>query len=301
MRVVPCLVVVAATLAGCGEDLGTCDISAATQVVYAVDGTPYYAGQALVQYGCAEGVCHSSVAVNDSRKGAPHGLNFDLRPLSGQSTADNIAALRDGVTKVRDEAGNIYSEISAGTMPPGDAGARPAPGLTLASGMPAVDKDGQALSVSTDVGKATVRNWLACNAPVVSGVTGAVGDAATIPSSALVPARVVTVGSTFESVYKNVLAPCASACHKAGGAFPALDLSQDKAYSALVGEAPAPAPNACAGKNNLVTPGSCETSLLYTKLTATPGCGAQMPLGGAPLPASTLDSLCEWIKAGAKQ
>ena len=105
MRVVPCcFALVAATLAGCSEDLGTCQMDAATQVVYASDGTPYYAGQGLVQYGCASGVCHSVYAEKDSRRGAPFDLNFDLGPLSSSSTSSNISALRDGLAKVHDRS-----------------------------------------------------------------------------------------------------------------------------------------------------------------------------------------------------
>lgn len=297
MRVVPCFVpvmAVAASLAGCAEDLGTCEMNAATQVVYAADGTPYYAGQGLVQYGCSEGVCHSEVAVNDARKGAPHGLNFDLRPLTPTSTPANISALRAGVVKVRDEAGEIYGELTAGTMPPGAAGQRPDPAWKLQSGQVA-----NLPGVNTDVGIATVRNWLACGAPVVSGVTGAPADASQIASSAIVPAMTIQVGNTFESVYTNVLAPCAAACHKPGGSYAALDLSTKAiAFGSVVGKA---APGACASAGQLVTPGNCETSVLYKKLTPTPGCGAQMPLGGPYLSASNLDALCQWIKAGAKQ
>jgi hypothetical protein len=296
MRVVPCFVVLAAVTAGCGEDLGTCDMNAATQVVYAADGTPYYAGQGLVQSSCADGVCHSSAAVNDSRKGAPHGLNFDLHPLTAQSTAANISSLKDGVAKVRDDASDLYGEISGGTMPPGDAGKRPDVAWKLANGTSA-----NLPGIGSDVGKATVRNWLACGAPVVSGVTGAPADAAQISSSTLVPGLDTgPVGSTFKDVYAAVLAPCAQACHKAGGAYPGLDLStQAIAGAALVGKSPGA--GACSGKGQFVTAGNCETSLLYNKLSsATPLCGAQMPLGGTPLSKSALDSLCTWIKAGAK-
>lgn len=297
MRVVPCFVVIAAAVAGCGEDLGTCDMNAATQVVFAADGTPYYAGQGLVQSSCADGVCHSAVAVDASRKGAPHGLNFDLHPLSAQSTAQNISALKDGVSKVRDEAGELYGEISGGTMPPGEAGKRPAVAWKLsngsAAGLPGID---------TDVGKATVRNWLACGAPVVSGVTGAPADAMQIGSSTVVPGLDSgPVGTTFQAVYDAVLAPCAQACHKPGGVYAAFDLSSKAVAATALSKAPGGATSMCSGKGQFITPGNCETSLLYNKLSAsTPLCGAQMPLGGPFLAPSSLESLCTWIKAGAK-
>ena len=62
----------------------------------------------------------------------------------------------------------------------------------------------------------------------------------------------------------------------------------------------APAAGLCSGKGQLITPGNCETSLLYQKLTATPPCGTQMPLGQPPLSPAALMSLCQWIMAGAK-
>lgn len=293
MRVVPSFVIIAASLAGCAEDLGTCDMNAATQVVYAPDGTPFYAGQGLVQFGCSEGVCHSEVAVNDSRKGAPHGLNFDMRPLTAQSSPANLSALRDGVSKVRDDSGDIFGELNAGTMPPGVAGERTPPAWKLANGQAA-----NLPAVNTDVGKATVRNWLACGAPVVSGVTGAPPEAAQIASSAVIPGLTVTGDATFQPVYDAVLSPCAAACHKPGGSYPALDLSSKAmAFSSIVSK---PAPGGCATAGQLVTPGNCDTSVLYKKLMPAPPCGAQMPLGLTPVSANNLDLLCSWIKAGAK-
>src|ERR1700759_1581608 len=102
MRVVPCFVLIAATFAGCSEDLGACDMTAATQVVYAADGTPYYAGQGLVEYACAPGVCNPVYAANASRRGPPFGLTFDLGPLSASSMPSNVGALRDRLAKVHD-------------------------------------------------------------------------------------------------------------------------------------------------------------------------------------------------------
>jgi hypothetical protein len=296
MRVVSCFAVLATALAGCSEDLGVCDMVAATTVVYAPDGTPFYAGQGLVQYGCAEGVCHSATAVEDARKGAPHGLNFDVRPLTAQSTPGNIVALRDGIAKVRDEKGDMYGEIAGGTMPPGEEGKRPAQvwklGNGQSAGLPGIDDN---------TGKATVRNWLACGAPVVSGVKpGEPSDATQISGSVVLDSlNTGTVESTFTAVYASVLAPCAAACHKPGGVYPALDLSSKAtSYSALVDKEPAP--GACTGKGKLVVANSCETSLLYLKLNANPPCGSQMPQGGPYLASSALDALCSWIKAGAK-
>ena len=49
----------------------------------------------------------------------------------------------------------------------------------------------------------------------------------------------------------------------------------------------------------LVVPGHPEQSLFYTKLTATPPCGARMPFGGGALPDAQIEMVRSWIAAGA--
>jgi len=309
MRAVSCsalgstLVAATALTAACGEDLGTCEMDLATQVVYSSDGTPFYAGQGLVQFGCAEGVCHAAVAEGEGRKGAPHGLNFDVRPLTAQSPADHLTALSDGLAKVRDEGGVMWGEISAGTMPPGEAGKRPEQNWKLSNGNPA-----GLPGLSTGTGKETVRNWLACGAPVVAGVTGASEEAKTL-GTVLDPLAIMTDptgnGPTFDTVFDAVFSAC-SACHAPNGPYAALGLdlsSKDAAYSTLVDQ-PAFAggsPGVCGDQTTkLVVPGSCEESLVYIKLRPSPPCGAQMPLG-APLSDDKIQALCDWIDAGANK
>lgn len=301
MRVAPgfgvvALGVVAVALAGCSEDLGTCDAEAmasATAIVYSDNGTPYYAGQGLVQLGCSSGVCHSSTATHDGRRGAPHGLDFDVQPLFMGATADNITALQRGIAKVREEKSDIYGQLMSGAMPPGTAGQRPTPTWRYMDGTPATDLPG----ISTEVGKATVRAWLACGAPVVAGTTGAPAEANAL--GVIVPQlNASPVTATFASVYDNVLKSCGVSCHAPGGLDP-LDLStQSIAYSSLVGKDSA---GGCAGKGKLVEAGNCKASLLYLKLQPSPVCGVQMPLGGPYVSQSALDAVCQWIDAGAKQ
>jgi len=303
MRVAPdfgvvALGVLAVALAGCSEDLGTCDAEAmasATALVYSDNGTPYYAGQGLVQLGCSNGVCHSSTATGDSRKGAPHGLDFDVQPLFPGATADSISALQHGVAKVRDEASDIYGQILSGAMPPGEAGQRPAPTWRYADGTVAADLP----ALSSEVGKATVRAWLACGAPVVSGVTGAPADAMAISGGTVVPPLSTgPVTANYASIYDSVLKSCGGACHASGGQSPDLS-TQAIAYSSLVGKDASA--GVCVGKGKLVDPGNCKGSLLYLKLLPNPVCGAQMPLIPPLISQPSVDALCSWIDAGAKQ
>jgi hypothetical protein len=272
----------------------------ATSVVYASDGTPYYPGQALVQTACAEGVCHSSYAENASRKGAPHGLNFDVAPLTAQSTEANISALRDGIAHVRDHAGDIWGEVAAGTMPPGEAGKRPEQTWKVAGGTVPADP---LTGVTTDRGKATIRNWLACGAPIVAGATGA-PDIANTFGPLVDPLKITTTGApTFDMVYDTVFRSCGTSCHMPGGYMVGLDLSSKATtLSSLIDKAPfAGGGQAMCGSvtKKLIVPGNCKESLVYLKLGATPPCGTQMPPTGALAPAS-VQLLCDWIDAGAK-
>ena len=297
MRVVPCFALVAVTVAGCAEDLGTCQMNAATQVVYASNGTPYYAGQALVQASCADGVCHSAYAENANRKGAPHGLNFDVAPLTSASSPANVSALRDGISHVREQAGSLWGEIAAETMPPGEAGSRGDQEWEAldSAGKPQVTP---LTNIKSDVAKSTVRNWLACGAPLVAGVTGAGADAESLGD--LVAPLETGGGATFEAVYNRVLSSCKT-CHNPTTIMVGLDFtSTTTAFSTLVDKpAFAGPPGVCgSATQKLVTPGNCQESLLYLKLRPSPPCGDQMPLG-PPLPDADVQLVCDWIDAGA--
>jgi mono/diheme cytochrome c family protein len=307
MRVDPRFAFVVAAIAGCADDLGTCDMTAATTVVYAPDGTPYYAGQALVQVDCASGVCHSAQAVGSGRIGAPHGLNFDVQPLGAGVDNSIIGALRDGVSSVRDEAGAMWSEIAGGTMPPGKAGLRQDPDgkrndekFKRADGMLA-----GLPGLNTETGKATVRNWLACGAPIVSGVTGAPAEAMSL-GEVKEPLKAMSTpdgtAPTFDTVFDAVFSQCA-ACHSPTGPYKdmlSIDLSSKaNALGTLVSKM-ASANSACkTSSKKLIEPGKCKESLLYEKLSPEASCGQRMPLG-APLSDSALKTLCDWIDAGAK-
>lgn len=294
-------VVIGAGLAGCEADLGTCDMNAATQVVYRkdTDGTPFYAGQAIVQDSCS-GFCHAESATGDLRNGAPHGLNFDVAPLTAQSVAGSDGILRAGIAKVRDEASDMYGEIDDGAMPPGKVGMRMVPAYKTSSGA-----DANLPGIDTATGKATVRNWLACGAPLISAVTGAplATSVSTIDKSQVVAGMpVMSTSATFTDVYTNVIkGGSCTTCHQPGGPFMYLDLStQALAYTNLVGKDASTSPgNQCAGRGKLVVPNDCDNSLLYQKLKPSPMCGSQMPLGGNPISQAGIDLVCNWIKAGA--
>lgn len=108
---------------------------------------------------------------------------------------------------------------------------------------------------------------------------------------------------TFKNVYLNVLVTACPSCHMMGGVIGSPDLtSMETAYTSMIDkDATAMQPGQCMGKGKLIVPGDCEKSLLYNKLSqATPVCGRRMPLSSMTTPQSSLDLLCAWIKAGAK-
>jgi hypothetical protein len=298
MRLAFCGLAMVFVVAGCEPDLGACDMTAATTTVYNASGTPYYAGQAIVQEACTR--CHGSASTGASRVGAPHGLNFNVGGLNPMSTEADVATARTTLAKIQDEAGDMYDQIESGTMPPASPAGNTAPlTWTFADGSAASLPD-----VRTDQGKSTVRNWLACKAPVIAGITGAPADAVAI--GAIVPAVISTaeIPPTFTGVYTGVLMPSGCpGCHVPGGPGGFLDLSTPSiAYTSLVGKDAATSGTGimCAGKGKRVVANDCTNSILYSKISmATPICGTSMPPGAGPLPQTQLDAVCNWIKAGA--
>jgi hypothetical protein len=112
----------------------------------------------------------------------------------------------------------------------------------------------------------------------------------------------------FKVAYEMALRDMCMGCHMTGGIIGSPDFSTlDKAYDSLVDkDATLMAPGQCSGMGRLVTPGNCETSLLYNKIAEiTPKCGRHMPLSSDTMPtrlsAAALDAVCAWIKAGAKK
>ncbi len=309
MRIPSWILISCGVFAGCGTDLGECDLPVAKRVVYSPEGVPFYEGQALVHQSCATAFCHTAGAKGEQRKGVPHGLDFDVSVLTMQSVTADVTRLRKGVTAIRDDAEEIYAQVESGAMPPGKEGkdARSAIAWKAQTAMGAL-VDALLPDVATGDGTELLRNWLACGAPVVSATSDAAADVlagATAFGDTEMPLGTL-VEPNFESIYVNVLEGECRACHISNGPYSndqSVELDDvDQAYASLVG------PNAfaggqCDGRGALVVPGDCEGSLFYQKLlpagTWTNPCGDPMPLGGDPLSADTLAAICEWIDMGA--
>jgi hypothetical protein len=289
---------------GCTPELGTCDPAAAVSVAYdEATGMPAYAGQALVIASCGNGAfCHGAEARGRDRYGVPTGLELDVRlaAIDGAVDEAEVVRLRHGRFHVVQHARAILASVEAGTMPPD--GAAGAEALDGAPRFVRIDEQEGAVplpAVSTPEGRAILRNWLACGAPVVERPVPRMDGA----PAEVVPALVLPpVEPTWASIFGDVLETrgCAAArCH--GGTEAGFRVTDAAGtYAALVGAAASG--EDCDGMGTLVVPGSPDASLFLAKLSAHRGamvCGDPMPIGGIPLRAEDLDAIRTWITNGA--
>ena len=111
---------------------------------------------------------------------------------------------------------------------------------------------------------------------------------------------VSAVSATLQSIQDNVFSPtCATAgCHD-GPMGPGLPAGQDlstlaSSFASLVGVASGQVPSLLR-----VNPGNANDSYLIQKLEGTAASGNRMPLGGNPLSQTTINTIRDWITAGA--
>jgi hypothetical protein len=106
----------------------------------------------------------------------------------------------------------------------------------------------------------------------------------------------VVVGATLDEIQAAIFTPtCATSnCHTGANPSGGLDLSDaDTSHTALFNVASIGDPTILR-----VAPGLPDESYLVQKLEGTAG-GAQMPLGGAPLDATEIAAIRQWITNGA--
>lgn len=126
---------------------------------------------------------------------------------------------------------------------------------------------------------------LACTA--VAGCGGGSGTAAGGPPP---------FGPVFSEIQASVFTPaCAtSGCHIGAGAPQGLRLDAASSHGLLVGTASTEVPSLLR-----VEAGVPDNSYLVQKLEGTAAVGARMPLGGAPLEQTAIDTIRQWISDGA--
>jgi hypothetical protein len=249
-------------LSGCGTDLGECDRTMLGGSEDVAAPMPHTA-QILVSESCASGICHSAAAKGDQRRGAPAELNFDVLPAT--DAFEEIARVMDGAAVVQNRAEDMWALIDSGEMPP----PRPEGGGEMSS----ADKE-------------TVRNWLACGAPVIATPLEGGNDA-------------------FSMIYTAISGMNCQGCHQQGlpnGMFLPTRGDACAAYTNLVGGVSS-GPECGDDALVLVQPNMPEASLLLQKLKGSmPPCGASMPMGERPLIETnpTLVQMIEdWIADGA--
>lgn len=115
-------------------------------------------------------------------------------------------------------------------------------------------------------------------------------------TSAPTPPPPSTLDPVFSDIQDNIFSTtCAtSGCHVGAGAPQGLQLDAANSYANLVGVASSESPGVLR-----VNPGNPSSSYLIQKLEGTATVGAQMPLGGTPLPGSAITVIRQWITDGA--
>ena len=98
----------------------------------------------------------------------------------------------------------------------------------------------------------------------------------------------------FASIQSHVFTPICSVCHVGASAPQGLRLDANNSYHLLVGVPSTEVPGILR-----VKPGDPANSYIIQKLQGTAAVGAQMPFGEAPLPASTIAVIAQWITEGA--
>jgi len=98
----------------------------------------------------------------------------------------------------------------------------------------------------------------------------------------------------FASIQAHVFTPICSVCHVGASAPQGLRLDANNSYHLLVGVPSTEVPSILR-----VKPGDPANSYIIQKLQGTAAVGAQMPFGEAPLPASTIAVIAQWITDGA--
>ncbi len=131
---------------------------------------------------------------------------------------------------------------------------------------------------------------------VIVGCTAGSGEGLDISGRPLSEGGDVPLAATLASIQANVFNPSCSVsgCHSGANAPQGLRLDAANSFTNLVG---------IRSREDSsffrVAPGNPDQSYLIHKLEGTASVGEQMPLGGPPVPQSTIDFVRQWIIDGA--
>lgn len=298
-RTIASLVVISLAAAGCAPDLGPCDSELAHRVVFDDVGTPAFEGQALMISACGSGgICHGEGHVNpQDRYGLPMGLEYDvsLAGYTAEVDEEAVGRLARGQERVVAHRQLIWRAVVSGAMPPGQVGRTVAERATfyrdLENGVPMP-------GVGTAEGRDILRNWLACEAPVVER-TALVEDPSYRPVGETIPlAEVEPLMPNWTDIYTRLIEPrCNSApCHGASAAA-GLDLRDEAQALQRLMDARSSDEGECGDEDlPLLVPGDPEGSLFYQKLAGTHTCGGRrMPPAATPVSDASLEGIAAWI------
>lgn len=320
-------------LSACTPDVGPCDPFAAREIVYLNtgipgdpnNGTPMFAGQALMQVSCGDGrFCHANAATDGERYGVPVGLDFDFSvPCDASGCVPGaVQRLRANQAVAFDARHHILQELQRASMPPGQLGEDI---RTEAGTFVRVDTanpffvggvdGGEALpEAESAAGRRIIANWLSCGLPVVERFE--------IPNTPQDSGRNCR-GSTdcvyrvdaladppepnWPSIYEKLIGPfCGDSCHGEGEPDfreeSQLDLGNiELAYDQLINRI-ATGEECIDGAGILIVPGDADASLLIDKMeNNTPACGDPMPSGGRLFPPEFMAVIRQWIDEGAAE
>ena len=138
-----------------------------------------------------------------------------------------------------------------------------------------------------------VRTGFLASLTLAAACTAGSGEGLDIAGRPIGEGGAVPPGPTLQALQANLFNPFCITCHAGAAAPLGLRLDEGNAYNNLVG----------AGSRQTgllrVAPGNPDDSYLVRKLEGTASVGEQMPLGGPPLPQSTIDFARQWITDGA--
>ncbi len=129
---------------------------------------------------------------------------------------------------------------------------------------------------------------------IIAGCTAGSGEDLNISGRPLSEGGNVPLAATLASVQANVFNPSCTVCHSAANAPQGLRLDAANSFTNLVG-----VPSRQASSVLRVAPGNPDRSYLIRKLEGTASMGERMPLGGPPIPQSTINFVRQWITDGA--
>jgi len=128
----------------------------------------------------------------------------------------------------------------------------------------------------------------------VASCTAGSGEGLDISGRPISEGGDVPLAPTLASVQANVFNPSCIVCHSGANAPQGLRLDAANSFTNLVGVG-----SRQDGSFLRVAPGEPSQSYLIQKLEGTASTGEQMPLGGPPIPQSTVDYVRQWITDGA--